>query len=32
MSPMVDFASVTVTYSGAVQPTLLDVNLQIDEG
>ena len=32
MSPMVDFASVTVTYSGAAQPTLLNVNLQIDEG
>lgn len=32
MSPIVDFSSVTVTYSGAAQPTLLDVNLQIDEG
>ena len=29
---MIDFESVTITYEGAAQPTLADVNLRIDEG
>lgn len=32
MNPVIEFDSVTITYSGADQPTLADVTLAIDEG
>jgi energy-coupling factor transport system ATP-binding protein len=32
MNPVVEFASVTITYTDAARPTLIDVNLRIDEG
>lgn len=32
MTPVIDFASVTITYPGAASPTLAGVDLTIDEG
>ncbi|MFM1965101.1 MAG: hypothetical protein RL134_826 [Actinomycetota bacterium] len=32
MTPVIEFASVTITYSGAERPALADVDLAIDEG
>ncbi len=32
MNPVIEFDSVTITYSGASAPTLADVSLTIDEG
>ena len=32
MTPVIEFASVTITYSGAERPTLADVDLTIEEG